>query len=162
MQEFHEIPETEDDLLLFEIQEKKEKLSDMFRDPVLQARYEAILSNEEELLSLDREIAATKVRFHHALRQENQGHFTSNMLRSLTDAIERAVETREKQQEFIHIEQLLYAMQTLQEIVDDEVRDQNISNRIAKRISQMQLPRRDQIPIEMKATARALAEGRDL
>ena len=152
----------DDELASFEMQERLERMQRAFKDPVYQRQFETLMSDEEELLSLDSVIAMAKVRYGHVIRQDAKSMEIASMLRGITEAIDKAVQLRERHQEYIHLEQLLWIMQKFNEIAEDEVRDQETVRRINKRTSMLQLPRRDQIPIETKATARALAEGRNI
>lgn len=152
----------EDELADFMMQEKLDRMNQAFKDPVYQRQYERLLGDEEELLSLDSVIAMAKVRYSHTIRQNTKNMEVAGLLRGITEAIDRAVQLRERHQEYIHLEQLLWTMQKIGEIVEDEVKEQETARRINKRMGMIQLPRRDQIPIETKATARALAEGRNI
>lgn len=141
--------------------EAKAKDIKAFKDPILQYQYEELLKNEEELLSLDSLIAASKVRFGVAVRKGNHLE-VAQLLRSITDGIEKAIAVREKHREYIHLEQVLWLMQEFNQISNDVVSDQEEVHEISRRLSRMIMIPREDIPLEIRKTARALAEGRKL
>lgn len=132
-----------------------------FQDPILQKQYEMFMEDENELLSLDAIIAASKVRFGVAVRKGKHIE-VSQLLRSLTEAIEKAIEVREKQREYVHLEQALWLMQMNNEIVHQVVSNQDEARECTRRMSKLVLPSREDIPLDIRQTARALAEGRRL
>jgi len=130
-----------------------------FSDPILQYQYEQFLTNEENLLSLDDVIAMGKTRLGVAMRKGKNTE-VAHMMRSVTDAIEKAVYIRERHKEFVHLEQVLWLIDELFRIVEMEVTNQQEVNRIAERLSRLRLIARDDVPLEKKKLARALVDGR--
>jgi hypothetical protein len=147
--------------MLAALLEAKAKDIKAFKDPILQYQYEEFLKNEEELLSLDSLIAASKVRFGVAVRKGNHME-VAQLLRSITDGIEKAIAVREKHREYIHLEQALWLMQEFSNITSSVVSDQEEVHEINRRLARMVMIPREDIPLELRKTARALAEGRKL
>jgi hypothetical protein len=147
--------------MLAALLESKTKEITAFKDPILQYQYEQLLGNEEELLSLDALIAASKVRFGVAVRQGNHME-VAQLLRSITDGIEKAIAVREKHREYIHLEQVLWLLQEVNQMNNDVVSDQEEVHELSRRLSRLVMIPREDIPLEIRKTARALAEGRKL
>lgn len=147
--------------MLAALLEAKAKDIKAFKDPILQYQYEELLQNEEELLSLDSLIAASKVRFGVAVRKGNHME-VAQLLRSITDGIEKAIAVREKHREYIHLEQVLWLLQEVNEMNNDIVSSQEEVQELNRRLSRLVMIPREDIPLEIRKTARALAEGRKL
>ena len=145
------------------VQEKIGKVTRVFKGPVLETQFQHLLASEDELLSLDREIAIMKIRFETvAKRKGSRDAEIAAMLRSLTDAVDYAYSVREKRRQYVHLEQLMWVLQHVYEIAEDEVTSQHELREFARRLSLLQLPKRENIPVAVKAMAHALAEGRRL
>lgn len=150
---------TEEDIELLRIMHSKIGKIKTFSDPLLQRQYEELMSNEEDLLSLDSVIAMGKVRLGVILRK-GRGVDAAQMLRAVTDAVEHAILVRERQREYVHLEQVLWLVDKMFEIANDEVSNQEEVARIAQRFKRLRLLPRHEVPLEQKRQARALSEGR--
>ena len=146
---------------LLAILEAKTKNIKAFQDPILQHQFESLLGNEEELLSLDDLIAASKVRFGVAVRKGNHME-VAQLLRSVTDAVEKAIAVREKHREYVHLEQVLWLLQEIHDMHAQVVSNQDEVHELNRKLARLRMIPREDVPLQLRKTARALAEGRKM